>query len=1143
MTVVAVTSTTLADSLRGEDLEPRLVGADGPPGPADLPGDCDVLVLEAERLGYALPLYTLFQLPLAAPASLETADGCVPRTTDVAALRAAIARVGDRAARERRLAAIVASTADATYDVLLPEGPIAWEGDIESLIGVPAATFARDTSGWLARVLPEDHAALVAAMEHSLRSHQPYDFSYRVRHEDGSWRVWRDRGRVRVDASGAVHCIGAVTDVTAESSAQTRYAALNERLRVAAASLGFGVYEFDFGSARAYFSAEARDMFGAGPGDEIAVDELGIPLAVVAEDAAIAERAMHSALDPEGTGELSCELRIRRPDGALRWLQMRAKLFFERRDARRSPTWATGVLFDVTGRREGEVRLRGRDSRLRHIMRTSPVGIVFARLTGEILDCNEAFLRMLGYRADEVDATTLDWRSLRIGADRTDEVAQEMAATGAIAPVEIQLRRRDGSTATALATGVRFDPTLDEHVAFIFDMTPMREAAEQLERVAADLRETNALLDAIFASAPVGLAFWDREFRFRRVNPRLAEFNGRPAAEHIGRTPAELLPGIADMDGIIRLWREVIERRRTHVIEVRGTTPYAPDRPHVWREHLFPVEIDGEVVGGSAFIEDVTESRLAEERLREEEQRYRRIFEQTTTSTWELDLSAMRTRLLLLPTDGLDVATYLMGHPDSLREVLALLRIRSVNPATLQMLGVSSAEELAARLADLLTDEAWAVFACVMADLAQGQPELRAETTLRTVHGRELHVLARARLPTLDERADQVLLSLLDVTALKDAEAVLREANQRKDEFLAMLAHELRNPLAPIRNAAEALRLVRSDEPVVRWARDLIERQVHHLAHIVDDLLDVSRIVQGKVVLHRVPLDVRAVVRSAIETSRSVIDARGHAVLLEMPEEPLPVEGDFVRLTQVVGNLLTNAAKYTKEGGRVTVSMRADDGQVVLRVKDTGEGIARDLLPQVFDLFTQAHRTIDRSQGGLGIGLTVVKRLVEMHGGQVAVWSEGPGRGAEFTIRLPRATAPLPTSTPDEPPRAVARTAGPVRVLVVDDNPDAADSLAQLLRLSGYEVQTAGDGTSALRATESFRPEVALLDLGLPGMDGFELARRMRQLGPTKAALLVAVTGYGREEDVREARAAGFDHHLVKPVDLAALRTLLDGAG
>ena len=253
MTVVAVTSTTLAASLRKDGLEVRRV-PDGPAGREGVPDECDVLVLEASHLGSALPLYALFQLPLAAPPSIETADGCVSRAAAPAALRAAVARIGERALRERRLTAIVASTTDASYDARLPDGPIAWDGDMESLIGLPAAAFANDMPAWLARILPEDHGSLVEAMERSLHGQQPYDLSYRVRHENGSWRVWRDRGRVWVEPSGAVHCIGAITDVTTASSAQARYAALNDRLRIAAASLGFGVFEFDFGRRRAFFS-------------------------------------------------------------------------------------------------------------------------------------------------------------------------------------------------------------------------------------------------------------------------------------------------------------------------------------------------------------------------------------------------------------------------------------------------------------------------------------------------------------------------------------------------------------------------------------------------------------------------------------------------------------------------------------------------------------------------------------------------------------------------------------------------------------------------------------------------------------------------------------------------------------------------
>ncbi len=365
----------------------------------------------------------------------------------------------------------------------------------------------------------------------------------------------------------------------------------------------------------------------------------------------------------------------------------------------------------------------------------------------------------------------------------------------------------------------------------------------------------------------------------------------------------------------------------------------------------------------------------------------------------------------------------------------------------------------------------------------------------------------------------------------------VQEADRRKNEFLSMLAHELRNPLAPIRNAVQLLRMRGDNEPELNAIRDLIDRQVQQLVRLVDDLLDISRITRGKIRLQTEPVEVATAIARAVETSKPLIDARRHELTVTLPTEPLWVLADPVRLGQVLGNLLNNAAKYTEEGGRIWLTAARAGGEVVLRVRDTGVGIAPDMLNSVFDLFTQAEKSLDRSQGGLGIGLTLVRRLVEMHGGRVQVFSAGPNQGSEFTVRLPVVAV-------DEPPHAPTNgtanglNAANCRVLVVDDNLDAADSLALLLRVEGHEVQVCHDGPEALAAVDRFHPEVVLLDIGLPGMDGYEVARRLRGRSETEAALLVALTGYGQEEDVRRSLDAGFDHHFVKPADLAALSAL-----
>ena len=381
----------------------------------------------------------------------------------------------------------------------------------------------------------------------------------------------------------------------------------------------------------------------------------------------------------------------------------------------------------------------------------------------------------------------------------------------------------------------------------------------------------------------------------------------------------------------------------------------------------------------------------------------------------------------------------------------------------------------------------------------------------------------------------------------------VERADRQKNEFLSMLAHELRNPLAPIRNAAQIVRVAAPDHPQLRMARDVIDRQVAHMARLVDDLLDVSRITSGKIQLKAERVDLRAVVAQAVEASRPVIDRAKHRLDVAVPPDPVWLPGDPARLAQVVTNLLNNAAKYTEDGGAIALTVVRDGADAVVRVRDTGVGIPADVLPTVFDLFVQVDRSLDRSQGGLGIGLTLVRRLVELHGGTVTAASDGPGRGSEFTVRLPMrnsdfgfrneetgrgsGSGSVGVNSAIRNPQSAMR-----KVLLVEDNPDGAETLSTLLRLAGHEVRVATDGPTAVAAAADYRPDVAVVDIGLPGMDGYEVARRLRADPATSGAMLVAATGYGRDDDRRRAIDAGFDHHLVKPIDPAALERVVSAA-
>jgi signal transduction histidine kinase len=369
---------------------------------------------------------------------------------------------------------------------------------------------------------------------------------------------------------------------------------------------------------------------------------------------------------------------------------------------------------------------------------------------------------------------------------------------------------------------------------------------------------------------------------------------------------------------------------------------------------------------------------------------------------------------------------------------------------------------------------------------------------------------------------------------LEDRERELHKADRRKDEFLAMLAHELRNPLAPIRNASELLARTLPADSQSQSVVGLVKRQVAHLTRLVDDLLDVSRITQGRIELQRRPVELSSVVEQALESVEPYMREKRHKVHLSSRFDDLYVDGDSARLVQCVANILTNAAKYTDPDGEIHIESFREGSEAVIRVTDNGVGISQELLPQIFELFVQSDRTLDRSQGGLGIGLSVVQRLVEMHGGKVSASSPGPGLGSSFEIRLPLVDAPAKPS--------VESTQGAVdakRILIVDDNADAADSLALLLGLDGHTAHSVYGAMDALESIGRFDPEVILLDIGLPGMDGYEVARRMRARG--SKARIVALTGYGQTDDQARARAAGFDAHLVKPVDLQMLRNQLAG--
>ena len=510
--------------------------------------------------------------------------------------------------------------------------------------------------------------------------------------------------------------------------------------------------------------------------------------------------------------------------------------------------------------------------------------------------------------------------------------------------------------------------------------------------------------------------------------------------------------------------------------------------------------------------------------------------------TAQRDAEAERARQLLTATL---LASIIESSDDAIISKSLDGVIQSWNAAAERLFGYTADEAIGRHISLIIPPERRAEEDEIIASLRAGRRIEHFETERLRSDGRRIFVSLTIS-PIKDESGHVVGASKIvrDVTDRRRAEDDLRrlaadlsEADRRKNEFLAMLAHELRNPLAPISNTVRALPLAGRDTDTLRMASEMLQRQVGQMSRLVDDLLDMSRITRGKIELRKGRVELGPIVQQAVESVRGLYRSMDHELTVSLPPRPVHLEADPVRLAQVVGNLLSNAGKFTDKGGHVWLTVAEDGAQAIIRVRDNGIGIAAEHHPRLFDMFAQVDTSLERSRDGLGIGLTLVKTLVELHGGTVDVHSDGPGRGSEFTVRLPVVVdAPREASPPaaGEPVPAASR-----RVLIVDDSEDGAESLAMLLEFGGHETHQAHDGLAALEAATRLRPDVVLLDIGLPGLNGYEVCRRIRQEPWGKQLLLVALTGWGQDEDRHRSREAGFDAHMVKPVDFDALLKLL----
>lgn len=516
----------------------------------------------------------------------------------------------------------------------------------------------------------------------------------------------------------------------------------------------------------------------------------------------------------------------------------------------------------------------------------------------------------------------------------------------------------------------------------------------------------------------------------------------------------------------------------------------------------------GELTGFLKITRDVTDRKRAEEILRQSEER------------WRLMIDNIRDyAIFMLDVEG---------------------RVVTWNAGAERIKGYKAAEIIGQHFSNFYLSE----------DVARGRPQQVLEIAAR--EGRVEDEGWRVRKDRTQFWANVVITALYDdqstlrgfakitrdMTAKRQIEQ-LQLADKQKNEFLAMLAHELRNPLAPIRNGVELLKMSTSNEPAIHETTKMMERQIVHLVRLVDDLLDVSRIVTGKIHFEKQPIDVSAFIDQAIEEVQPILDAHGHKLMLTRPARTIIIDGDMVRLAQVVSNLLSNAAKYTETPSQIWLAVESHDAEVLIRVRDQGMGISSEEISRVFDLFEQGDASRSRSGGGLGIGLTLVKRIVEMHGGSVTASSPGISMGSEFVVHLPISVKGLPHANPDSCPTPTPTRQAGRRILVVDDNIDAALSVERLLKMWGHDVQTAFNGPEALEKAHTFHPQIVLLDIGMPGMSGYEVAKHLRAEREFEGMIITALTGYGQAEDRRRTRAAGFNYHLTKPPDPGALAALL----
>jgi PAS domain S-box-containing protein len=722
---------------------------------------------------------------------------------------------------------------------------------------------------------------------------------------------------------------------------------------------------------------------------------------------------------------------------------------------------------------------------------------------GRILVCNRRFAELL-----DVSTTSLNGCRLKdYMAPDNWSALESLLRDGRIIPVQDTLTLLpDGREPLSMHFGVSSlrGGALGQCL-LLTDVTDQHQY-EELRRTQKALRESERYFREMIDALPVAIYTTDAQGRLTYFNPAAVEFSGRKP--ELGTDQWCVTWKLFHADGSPMAHDEcpmAVALKEGRIVQNVEAIAERPDGRRIWFTP-YPTALrdaDGRIVGGINMLLDITERKRAEKAV------------------------GLLSAIVDCSDDAI-VSKDLNGT------------ITSWNKSAERLFGYSADEAVGKSVTMLIPKDRLDEEPEIITRLKSGERVDHFDTVRVRKDGSQFDISLTIS-PVRDSQGRVVGASKIarDITERKKAEAALHEADRRKDEFLATLAHELRGPLAPMRNAVSILLTKGPPVPELDSARGVIDRQLQIMTRLLEDLLDVTRISRNKLELRSKPVLLSTVIDSALETSRPVIEASKHSFAVELPPEPIHLDADPVRLAQVFSNLLTNAAKYTEEGGRISLSATRQGSDVLVTVKDSGIGISPEMLPRIFEIFSQSPRALERAQGGLGIGLSLVKGLVELHGGSVSATSEGAGRGSEFVVRLPiSATTPTADSRRskgvEKPPTTPSR-----RILVVDDNVDSADTLTQLLSILGHEVNTAYDGEAAVAAAEAMRPDVVLLDIGMPKLDGYEACRRIRKSEWGKKMFLIALTGWGQAEDRIRTRDAGFNHHLVKPVDAATLMKLL----